>query len=166
MDLPRHWTADFEYQLPPELIAQTPLQHRDRCRLLLLDRASGSTEHAHFSDLPELLHPGDLLVLNDSRVLPARLDGRKPSGGRVEVLLTRQTTPRTWLGLTRPGLRVGQSVDFRDGLAARVELVESDGQRRLEFDRSGPALDDILHQIATMPVPRYVRQTLDRPDDY
>src|SRR5437588_12829296 len=90
-------TADFDYHLPPDLIAQTPLPRRDGCRLLVLDRAGQATAHARFSDLPSYLQAGDVLVLNDSRVLPARLAGRKPSGGKVEVLLTRRVTSVSWL---------------------------------------------------------------------
>jgi S-adenosylmethionine:tRNA ribosyltransferase-isomerase len=159
-------TAEFDYDLPPELIAQEPLSQRDRCRLLVLDRASGQLLHRQFADLPDLLRPGDLLVLNDSRVLPARLIGNKPTGGRVEVLLTRRLDPERWLGLTRPGLRPGQSVGFANGLGVVAMAEAADGQRELRFDRSGAALDAAIHDVGTLPVPPYVRKPLARPEEY
>src|SRR5690242_6476229 len=103
-------TADYDYNLPADLIAQTPLEHRDECRLLVLNRATGETSHHHFRDLLTLLRSGDLLVVNDTRVLPARLFGRKPTGGRVEILLTRRHGDDAWDALTRPGLPAGAVV--------------------------------------------------------
>ena len=94
-------TSDFDYDLPPELIAQTPIEPRDQARLLRLDRRSGAIGHHRFSDLPDLLQPGDLLVANESRVIPARLFGRKPTGGAVELLLLRRIDEVTWQALLR-----------------------------------------------------------------
>ncbi len=158
--------ADFDYDLPPELIAQAPLPDRDRCRLLVLHRQSGTVEHHRFDDLPGLLQPGDVLVLNDSRVLPARLFGRKPTGGRVEVLLTRRQRPDAWLAMVRPGLRPGQGVHFAADLTATVEEVREDGQRLLRFDRSGADLDAAIHRIGTLPIPPYIRQPVADPSAY
>lgn len=159
-------TADFDYDLPPDLIAQSPLENRDQCRLLVLNRQSGTVSHRRFDELPRLLRPGDLLVLNDSRVIPARLYGRKPSGGRVEVLLTRRCRPDSWLALTQPGLHVGQTVLFPTGLSANVETIEEDGQRRLRFDRSSSDLDHAIHEVGVMPIPPYIRKPLERPEFY
>ncbi|HLG51395.1 MAG TPA: tRNA preQ1(34) S-adenosylmethionine ribosyltransferase-isomerase QueA [Chloroflexota bacterium] len=158
--------ADFDYDLPPELIAQTPLPDRDRCRLLVLHRQSGTVEHHRFDDLPGLLRPGDVLVMNDSRVLPARLFGQKPTGGRVEILLTRRQRPDAWLALVRPGLRPGQGIRFAEDLVATVEEVREDGQRLLRFDRSGAELDAAIHRIGTMPIPPYIREPLADPSAY
>lgn len=159
-------TSEFDYQLPQELIAQHPLSGRDRCRLLVLSRHAGTVSHRRFDELPRILRPGDLLVLNDSRVLPARLFGRKPTGGRVEALLTRRRQPNRWLALTQPGLRVGQVVRFAPDLEARAETIEPDGQRELRFNLSGPALDAAIHRVGVMPTPPYIKAQLERPEDY
>ena len=159
-------TADYDYNLPADLIAQTPLEHRDECRLLVLNRTTGETSHHHFRDLLTLLRPGDLLVVNDTRVLPARLFGRKPTGGRVEVLLTRRRGHDAWDALTRPGLPAGAVVSFPDGLAATVRDSYPDGQRLLTFNRAGAALDAALHAHGQLPVPPYVKSRLKHPDDY
>ena len=159
-------TADYDYNLPADLIAQTPLERRDECRLLVLNRATGETSHHHFRDLLTQLRPGDLLVVNDTRVLPARLFGRKSTGGRVEVLLTRRRGDDAWDALTRPGLPVGAVVSFPDGLAATVRDSYPDGQRLLCFNQAGAALDAALHAHGQLPVPPYVKSSLKRPDDY
>lgn len=123
-------TRDFYYDLPQELIAQTPLQRRDSSRLMTLDRSSGSVEHHHFYELPNFLREGDCLVLNNSRVLPARLIGRRETGGAAEVLLLTDRGNNVWECLVRPGkkLRSGARVFFGDGqLAAQVQEVLPDG---------------------------------------
>lgn len=160
------WTADFDYDLPSELIAQSPLANRDQCRLLVLNRQSGTIDHRRFDELPAILRKGDLLVLNDSRVIPARLLGQKETGGRVEILLTRRIAPDRWLALSHPGLHAGQVIHFREGLQATAEDAADDGQRRVSFNRSGADLDEAIHRIGVMPTPPYVKQRLDRPDDY
>jgi len=159
-------TADFDYNLPSELIAQTPLPNRDQCRLLTLDRRTGAIAHRRFDELPNILRPDDLLVVNDSRVLPARLYGRKPTGGRVEILLLRPFGTDSWSALTHPGLRVGQTVDFADVLGAQVDSIGIDGERILRFNRAGSDLDRAIHQIGQLPIPPYVKTPLQRPDDY
>src|SRR5690242_6178813 len=126
-------TDDFDYELPPELIAQTPPARRDGARLLTVDRRSGALAHRRFDELPELLRPSDVLVFNDSRVIPARLRGRKSTGGAVELLLLRRTSADTWLAMARPGLREGTQVDLTAGVLARVKSVEAEGLRSLEF---------------------------------
>jgi S-adenosylmethionine:tRNA ribosyltransferase-isomerase len=158
--------SDFDYDLPADRIAQEPLPQRDACRLLVLDRATGAFRHRHFADLPVLLREGDLLVLNDTRVLPARLRGHKPTGGRVELLLTRRVAADRWLAMCHPGLRVGQEVLLPADLRAIVEEVAPDGQRAIRFDRAGADLDAALHQIGQLPIPPYVRRPIPRPEDY
>ena len=120
-------TSDFYYDLPQELIAQTPLERRDASRLMVLDKRTGAVEHKHFFDLPSLLRPGDCLVLNDSRVLPARLLGRRePGGGAAEVLLLTDKGDKTWECLVRPGkkMKPGTKLSFGDGLLT-AEVTET-----------------------------------------
>ena len=129
-------THDFWYDLPEELIAQTPLERRDGSRLLVLDRETGALEHRHFYDIIDYLNPGDCLVMNDSRVLPARLLGQRPTGGAVEVLLLRDLGDGAWECLVKPGrkMRLGQEVRFGDGvLTATVTGVQEDGNRVVQF---------------------------------
>lgn len=126
-------TSDFYYDLPPELIAQTPLDRRDGSRLLTLNKETGEYRHLHFYDLPGLLRPGDCLVLNDSRVLPARLIGhRLPGGGACEVLLLVDKGDKTWECLVRPGkkLRTGAKVSFGDGELTAEIVGEVEGGNR------------------------------------
>jgi len=160
-------TSDFVYDLPEDLIAQTPLEKRDSSRLLVLERQTGRTEHRHFSDLPEYLHPGDCLVLNDSRVIPARLFGTRPSGGAVEVVLLRDLGGGRWECLTRPGrkMRLGTEVTFGDELSAVVEEILPDGGRVLRFSYEGIFLE-ILERLGQMPLPPYIKQQLDDPKRY
>ena len=133
-------TSDFWYDLPEELIAQTPLQQRDSSRLLVLDRVTGEMTHRHFYDILDYLNPGDCLVLNDSRVLPARLLGHRPTGGAVEVLLLRDLGDKKWECLCKPGrkMQVGNEVIFGDGeLTATVAEVQETGNRVIEFHYEG-----------------------------
>lgn len=128
-------TSDFYYDLPQELIAQTPIEKRDTSRLMTLDRVSGATGHHHFYDLPDFLNPGDCLILNDSRVLPARLVGQRlPGGGICEVLLLNDKGDKVWECLVRPGrkLKPGAQVSFGEGrLTATVEAEASGGNLSL-----------------------------------
>ena len=130
-------THDFYYELPPELIAQTPIQRRDASRLLTLDKRTREIGHHHFYDLPQFLRPGDCLVLNDSRVLPARLLGRRePTGGACEVVLLIDRGENVWECLVRPGkkLREGAKLSFGDGaLTAEVTAVLEGGNRLIRF---------------------------------
>ena len=156
-------TSDFWFELPPELIAQTPLPRRDGSRLLCLDKESGDTEHRFFYDLPDLLQPGDCLVLNDSRVLPARLIGhRVPGGGVCEILLLTQREDDLWECLVRPGkkLRPGAHVRFGEGeLEAVVEAEASDGNRLVRFSYEGIFLE-VLERLGEMPLPPYIKEKL------
>ena len=155
-------TSDFWYDLPEELIAQTPLQQRDSSRLLVLDRVSGEVQHRHFYDILDYLNPGDCLVLNDSRVLPARLLGHRPTGGAVEVLLLRDLGDKKWECLCKPGrkMQVGNEVIFGDGeLTATVAEVQETGNRVVEFHYEGIFLE-VLERLGKMPLPPYIKAEL------
>ncbi|MBE6937124.1 MAG: tRNA preQ1(34) S-adenosylmethionine ribosyltransferase-isomerase QueA [Ruminococcaceae bacterium] len=161
-------THDFWYELPEELIAQTPLEQRDSSRLLVLDRATGKTSHRHFYDITDYLRPGDCLVLNDSRVLPARLLGSRPSGGAAELLLLRDLGDRKWECLARPGRRLkeGQQVTFGSGeLTAVVREVKEDGNRIVEFFYEGIFLE-VLERLGKMPLPPYIKEELQNQERY
>ena len=163
-------TSDFYYDLPQELIAQTPLERRDASRLMTLDKATGAVSHRHFYELPQLLRPGDCLVLNDSRVLPARLIGhRLPGGGACEVLLLTDRGAGRWECLVRPGrkLKPGARVSFGDGsrLTAEVEAELSDGKRLVRFDYEGIFLE-VLEALGKMPLPPYIKEELRDPERY
>ncbi len=162
-------TSDFYYDLPPELIAQTPLDRRDGSRLMTLDKKTGAVGHAHFYDLPKYLRPGDCLVLNDSRVLPARLIGhRDPSGGACEVLLLTDKGDKTWECLVRPGrkLRVGARVVFGEGeLAAEIVEELPGGNRLVRFEYEGIFLE-VLERLGKMPLPPYIKAELQDRERY
>ncbi len=161
-------TADFDFQLPEELIAQTPLDRRDASRLLTLDRTTGAIGHHHFYDLHQFLRPGDCLVLNDSRVLPARLIGHRPTGGACEVLLLVDKGDNLWECLVRPGrkLKQGAQVIFGDGkLTATVEAELEDGKRAVRFHYQGIFLE-ILEQLGKMPLPPYIKTELKDQERY
>ena len=161
-------TSDFWYDLPEELIAQTPLQQRDSSRLLVLDRVSGEVQHRHFYDILDYLNPGDCLVLNDSRVLPARLLGHRPTGGAVEVLLLRDLGDKKWECLCKPGrkMQVGNEVIFGDGeLTATVVEVQETGNRVVEFHYEGIFLE-VLERLGKMPLPPYIKAELQDQERY
>ena len=161
-------THDFYYELPEELIAQTPLEQRDASRLLVLDRISGQVNHRHFYDVIEYLQPGDCLVMNDSRVLPARLLGHRPTGGAVEVLLLRDLGNKKWECLCKPGRKMqpGNEVIFGNGeLTATVTDVLEDGNRVVEFHYEGIFLE-VLERLGKMPLPPYIKAELSDQDRY
>jgi S-adenosylmethionine:tRNA ribosyltransferase-isomerase len=161
---------EFDYALPPERIAQTPIEPRDASRLLVLERETGRICHRRFGDLLTILAPGDLLVMNDTRVLPARLAGRRRTGGRVEILLLERREPGVWEALVKPGRRidVGEEIEFAgEGLAARVLERYPSGARLLRFRH--PAADDLDGAIAAageVPLPPYIHQELREADRY
>ncbi len=175
-------TSEFDYALPPELIAQAPAEPRDASRLLVVHRTGGRLQHSQFSDLPTYLRAGDLLVANDSRVIPARLFGRKvPTGGAVEILLLSRTGDLTWEVLLKPGRRVktGAVIALRaplgalDGakvfdqrwvhVTAEVVSVADTGSRMLRF--SAP-IEPLLDEIGILPLPPYIHTPLERPERY
>ena len=160
--------SDFYFDLPEELIAQTPLQRRDGSRLLLLDKLTGELEHRHFYDLPDLLEEGDCLVLNDSRVLPARLLGTRATGGGVELVLLRDLGNGRWECLSRPGkkTRPGTELSFGDGeLTATVEEVVEGGNRIVRFHYQGIFLE-VLERLGKMPLPPYIKEELQDAERY
>ena len=162
-------TSDFYYDLPPELIAQTPLEKRDESRLLCLDKATGEWSHHHFYELPDFLRAGDCLILNNSRVLPTRLLGRRlPGGGACEVLLLQDKGDKVWECLVRPGkhLREGARVSFGDGeLTAEIAEVLPDGNRLVRFDYEGIFLE-VLERLGKMPLPPYIKEELQDQERY
>ena len=161
-------TSDFDFELPEELIAQTPLERRDASRLLTLDKYTGETGHHHFYELPRFLRPGDCLVLNDSRVLPARLIGRRSTGGACEVLLLIDRGEGLWECLVRPGrkMKPGAQLSFGEGkLTATVEAELPGGNRLVRFHYQGIFLE-ILEELGRMPLPPYIKAELQDNERY
>ena len=162
-------TKDFDYYLPEELIAQTPLEKRDESRLMCLDKETGELSHHHFYELPDFLNPGDCLILNNSRVLPARLLGQRlPGGGACEVLLLIDRGDKTWECIVRPGkhLRKGAKMQFGNGeLKAEVVDVLPDGNRMVKFDFEGIFLE-VLEHLGKMPLPPYIKEELQDSERY
>lgn len=158
-------TSDFDYKLPPERIAQEPIEPRDSSRLLVLDRDSGRVEHAVFHQIGNYLKKGDLLVINRSRVVPARLFARKvPSGGRAELLLLERIDTRTWKTLVGgKGLGLGKQLELSSGLRAEIVADLGGAQRLLAFDR---APDREIERSGSMPLPPYIRLPLRDPERY
>ena len=166
-------TDDFDYHLPPELVAQTPLERRDSSRLLALDRATGAIRHSRFSGIGEYLRPGDLMVFNRSRVIPARLYGRRESGGRVELLLLNRVEPGVWRALARPGRRLQpgakvlldvpdrSSEDLGQGYDVEVSASEDDGVKLVRFVDEG-----VIDRSGHAPLPPYIHTRLDDPERY
>ena len=163
-------TEDFDYELPEELIAQTPVEPRDHSRLLVVHRSDGSLEHRHFYDITEYLHPGDALVINETRVIPARLLGvKEDTGVPVEVLLLRRENATDWEALVRPGRRLkpGSFCSFGDGLL-RCEMLENvaeTGGRRVRFHYEG-VFEELLDRLGEMPLPPYIHEKLQDPERY
>ena len=160
--------SDFYFDLPEAQIAQTPLQQRDQSRLMRLNKTTGELEHRHFYELPELLREGDCLVINDSRVLPARLIGTRPGGGLVELLLLKDLGEGRWECLSRPGrkTRPGTELSFGEGeLTATVEAVAEGGNRIVRFHYEGIFLE-ILERLGKMPLPPYIREELQDAERY
>ena len=162
-------THDFYYDLPEELIAQTPLERRDASRLMTLDRKTGEVTHRHFYDLVDLLQPGDCLVMNNSRVLPARLLGhREPTGGAVEVLLLKDQGSGVWECLTKPGRKThtGTELSFGGGeLTATVVGEKEDGNKLVQFHYEGIFLE-VLERLGKMPLPPYIKEELEDGERY
>jgi len=162
-------TSDFAYELPQELIAQTPIEKRDTSRLMTLDKRTGTWEHHHFYELPDFLRPGDCLILNDSRVLPARLLGQRlPGGGACEVLLLIDRGEKTWECLVRPGrkMKPGTKLSFGGGeLTAEVTAELEGGNRLVRFDYEGIFLE-VLEHLGKMPLPPYIKEELQDQERY
>lgn len=158
-------TSLFDYALPEELIAQEPVEPRDASRLLIVHRATGQLEHRHFYDLPDYLQAGDTLVLNDTRVSARRLFGRKPTGGRVELLLLRPLGDGRWHALVRPGRRLpeGSLILLDEGHTAQIEARLEEGIRLVRFI---PPDDAWLQQVGQIPLPPYIHRQLTDPERY
>ena len=160
--------SDFYYDLPEELIAQTPIEKRDESRLMILDRSTGKIEHKTFKDIIEYLKPGDCLVRNNTKVIPARLYGKKETGANVEFVLLKNIQGDIWEAMVRPGnkLHEGTKVIFGDGiLKAEILNTMEDGTRKVEFKYNG-IFNEILDKIGLMPLPPYIHETLKDKDRY
>ena len=160
--------SDFNYELPEELIAQHPYDKRDEARLMVLKRKENEYEHKVFKDIIDYLNPGDCLVINNTKVLPARLYGKKDTGANVEFLLLKRIEGDYWEAMVRPGnkLRPGAKVEFGDGLlkAEVLEVLEG-GNRRVKFEYDG-IFNEILDRIGLMPLPPYIKESLEDKDKY
>jgi S-adenosylmethionine:tRNA ribosyltransferase-isomerase len=161
--------SNFDFELPPEAIARHPPEQRDASRLLTLDRTSGRLGHQRFTDLPNLLLPGDLLVVNRSRVIPARLLGTRPGGGSTELLLVRRVNANEWLAMVRPGrrLRVGTRVDIGAGFTATIltsAAVGPSALRRVALETNAGTVDEALAHFGRIPLPPYLGRS-DEPED-
>ena len=160
--------TDFDYDLPEELIAQTPIEKRDESRLMVLDRKEQTIEHKHFKDIINYLEPGDVLVRNNTKVIPARLYGNKETGAKVEFLLLNNIEKDIWECIVRPGnkLHVGAKVIFGDGLL-KAEVLDTmpGGTRKVEFHYEG-IFNEILDKIGLMPLPPYIHESLKENDRY
>ncbi len=161
-------TSDFYFDLPEEQIAQVPLKDRTSSRLMVLDKVTGETKHQHFYDLLSYLNKGDCLVLNDTRVIPARLFGARPSGGKVEFLLLTRKDEKRWEVLVKPGkkARIGDEIIFGEGiLKAKVEQVIEDGKRIVSFEYEG-IFEEVLDRLGEMPLPPYIHEKLEDKERY
>lgn len=162
-------TSDFDYELPEALIAQTPMEPRDASRLLVCDRYSGKREHRVFRDVIDCLRPGDALVVNHTRTIPARLIGRRPSGGEAELLLLKRLDTSRWEALVRPGkkLQPGAVCAFGEGLlqAEILERTSAEGGRIVRFRYEG-VFEALLDRLGTMPLPPYIHERLQDPGRY
>ena len=160
--------SEFNYELPEELIAQTPIKKRDESRLMILNRKEQTIEHKKFKDIIEYLQPGDVLVRNNTKVIPARLYGKKETGANVEFLLLNNIENDIWEAIVRPGnkLHVGTKVIFGDGiLEANILEIMPGGTRKVEFKYQG-IFNEILDKIGLMPLPPYIHETLKEKDRY
>ncbi|MDD4320237.1 MAG: tRNA preQ1(34) S-adenosylmethionine ribosyltransferase-isomerase QueA [Acidaminococcaceae bacterium] len=158
---------DFDYELPKELIAQHPLEPRDHSRLLVVDKGNGKMEHRHFYDLVEYLKQGDLLVFNDTRVIPARLHGYKDTGARVEVFLLTRLNTNDWEVLVKPGrkLRPGAKIKFSEDLSCEIQEVTDFGGRVAHFIFNG-IFEEILDRLGETPLPPYITEPLEDKERY
>lgn len=160
-------TDMFDYELPKEFIAQTPVEPRDHSRLLVYNRQTDSIQHRHFYNLPEYLRAGDVLVINETRVLPARLMGRRETGGIIELLLLNRREKDIWETLARPGRRIrpGERLIFSEKLSADVLRILEDGGRLVRFNYEG-IFEEILDELGHMPLPPYITERLEDKERY
>lgn len=158
---------DFYFDLPEELIAQVPLSQRDQSRLMVLDKDNGKINHKIFTDIIDYLNPGDCLVLNNTRVLPARLFGIKDTGAKVEFLLLKRVSEDTWETLVKPGkkAKIGASFDFGGIMSGEIVGLGDEGARHIKFTYEG-IFEEVLDQLGTMPLPPYITEKLDDQERY
>jgi len=160
---------DFDYFLPENLIAQTPLEKRDNSRLMVVDKKTGKIDHKFFYDVYDFLKSGDVLVLNNSKVIPARIFGkREGSGGVIETLLLKSVSENEWEVLVKPGRKalVGQVIEYSDKMKGTVTEILEDGKRIIRFDYSSNNIYEILDEIGNMPLPPYIKEKLEDKDRY
>lgn len=159
--------SDFNYDLPQELIAQTPMEPRDHSRLLVVDKETGKMEHRHFYDLPNYLRPDDLLVFNDTRVIPARLHGVKDTGAKAEVFLLTRLNATDWEVLVKPGrrLRTGAVINFSEDLSCEILDNTEFGGRIARFKFEG-VFEEILDRLGETPLPPYITEQLEDKERY
>ncbi len=160
-------TSDFYFDLPENLIAQTPLLNREKSRLMVLDRESGEVEHKTFIDILEYINTGDCIVINDTKVIPARLYGRRQTGGAIELLLLNRINLTTWETLLKPAkkIKIGEELIFSDKLTGKITEVKEDGNRIIEFSFDG-VFEQILDELGEMPLPPYIYEKLEDKDRY
>jgi len=160
---------DFDYYLPEELIAQTPLEKRDFSKLLVMNKINGEIEHKHFYDIIDYLNKGDVLVLNNSKVIPARIFGKRAnSGGQIETLLLKAISNDEWEVLVKPGRKamVGQVIEYSGLMKGTVTSILEDGKRKIKFEYQGNNIYEVLDKIGNMPLPPYIKEKLDDKDRY
>lgn len=159
--------SDYFYELPEELIAQTPAEKRELSRLMTLERSTGKTDHKHFYDIIDLINPGDCLVLNNTKVIPARVFGKNESGREIEMLLLRDRGDDVWECLLRPArkVKIGETIRFGDELVGEVIDIVEDGNRLIKFEYSGIFIE-ILERIGTTPLPPYITSRASDPSRY
>lgn len=161
-------TDDFDYYLPEELIAQHPAEKRDHARLLVLDKETGDVSDKYFYDIIDYLNPGDVLVMNDTRVIPARLFGhREDKEESIEVFLLHNTEGKTWECLVRPGkkMKIGTKIIFSEDLSGQVKDIKEDGNRIIKFSYEG-IFNEILDKLGNVPLPPYIKEELKEPEEY
>lgn len=166
MSVDLHSRSAYEYTLPEELIAQFPCSPRDNSRLMVVDRSSGKITEIAFHELLEWMQPNDSLIFNDTKVIPARLIGRRPHGGKAEILLTSPNSDGTWNALAKPGRKIKNGTVIEFGENFSCEIVESlaDGSRRIQFSYSG-SFDEVLSKHGRMPLPHYIHGGEEEPND-
>lgn len=160
-------TSAYDFELPEKNIAQTPLSNRNESKLLVYKRSDKTVEHTTFKHIVSYLNAGDCLVLNQTRVIPARLFGKKETGAKIEVMLTKQIDDKSWVALTRPGrkVQVGTKLFFSDDLSGECIEVLEDGQRLYRFTSNGPLID-VISRIGEMPLPPYIHEKLTDNERY
>lgn len=160
---------DFDYCLPEELIAQTPLEKRDESRLMILDRKTGEITHKHFYDIVDYINEGDVLVVNNSRVIPARIFGKRSgTGGVIETLMLKAISENEWEVLVKPGRKalVGQVIEYGNSLIGTVTALAEDGKRIIRFTHNRSNIYEVLDEIGNMPLPPYIKEKLNDKERY